>query len=151
MHPWEDFAETFAHYLHIVGTLQTAAAIGIRLDAGASTLRDTDVVPRDDYRDEPIGRVLADWAALSQGFNRVNRSMGLGDLYPFTITQPCSASSRSCTRSSHEHRSRPSSRWRSPSLRATRRREPGVSPRRGSRSPVMSGAALFGRGRDESA
>ena len=88
MHPWEDFAETFAHYLHIVGTLQTAAAIGIRLDAGASTLRDTDVVPRDDYRDEPIGRVLADWAALSQGFNRVNRSMGLGDLYPFTITQP---------------------------------------------------------------
>lgn len=88
MHPWEDFAETFAHYLHIVGTLQTAAAIGIRLDAGVSTLRDIDVVPRDDYRDEPVGRVLADWAALSQGFNRVNRSMGLGDLYPFTITQP---------------------------------------------------------------
>lgn len=88
MHAWEDFAETFAHYLHIVGTLQTSAAIGIRLDAGASTLRDTDVVPRDDYHDEPIGRVLADWAAMSQGFNRVNRSMGFGDLYPFTISPP---------------------------------------------------------------
>lgn len=88
MHPWEDFAETFAHYLHIVGTLQTAAAIGMRLDAAAATLRDIDVVPRDDYRDESIGRVLSDWAALSQGFNRVNRSMGLGDLYPFTITAP---------------------------------------------------------------
>lgn len=88
MHPWEDFAESFAHYLHIVGTLQTAAAIGMRLDAGASTLRDTDVVPRGTYHDEPIGRVLADWAAMSQGFNRVNRSMGLGDLYPFTITTP---------------------------------------------------------------
>lgn len=88
MHPWEDFAETFAHYLHIVGTLQTSAAIGIHLEAGASTLRDTDVVPRDDYRTEPIGRVLADWAAMSQGFNRVNRSMGLADLYPFTISAP---------------------------------------------------------------
>lgn len=88
MHPWEDFAETFAHYLHIVGTLQTAAAIGMRLDAEASRMRDIDVVPLGDYRDEPIGRVLADWAALSQGFNRVNRSMGLRDLYPFTITAP---------------------------------------------------------------
>lgn len=88
MHPWEDFAETFAHYLHIVGTLQTAAAIGMHLDAGASTQRDTDVEPRDDYAAEPIGRVLADWAAMSQALNRVNRSMGLGDLYPFTITPP---------------------------------------------------------------
>lgn len=88
MHPWEDFAESFAHYLHIVGTLQTAAAIGIRLDAGASTLRDVDVVPSDDYGDESIGRVLSDWAALSQGFNRINRAMGLGDLYPFTISPP---------------------------------------------------------------
>ena len=45
MHPWEDFAETFAHYLHITGTLQTAAAIGIHLDAAVTNLRDTDVVP----------------------------------------------------------------------------------------------------------
>ena len=88
MHPWEDFAETFAHYLHIAGTLQTAAAIGIRLDAGASTLRDTDVVPEDDYRDEPAGRLLSDWEALSQGFNRINRAMGLADLYPFRISAP---------------------------------------------------------------
>jgi hypothetical protein len=28
-HPWEDFAETFAHYLHIVDTLETANAFGI--------------------------------------------------------------------------------------------------------------------------
>ena len=87
MHPWEDFAETFAHYLHIVGTLQTAAALGIHMDA-AATRRDVDVVPEDDYRDEPVGRLLSDWEALSQGFNRINRSMGLADLYPFTISAP---------------------------------------------------------------
>ena len=87
MHPWEDFAETFAHYLHIVGTLQTSAAIGISLDA-AATRRDVDVVPEDDYRDEPIGRILSDWEALAQAFNRINRSMGLADLYPFRISPP---------------------------------------------------------------
>jgi hypothetical protein len=27
MHPWEDFAETWAHYLHIVDTLETAGAL----------------------------------------------------------------------------------------------------------------------------
>ena len=56
MHPWEDFAETFAHYLHITGTLQTAAAIGIRLDAAVTSLRDVDVVPRESYEDQPIQR-----------------------------------------------------------------------------------------------
>lgn len=88
MHPWEDFAETFAHYLHIVGTLQTSSAIGIRLDAGVSTLRDVDVEPLGDYRDEPVGRLLSDWAALSHAFNRINRAMGQADLYPFHISGP---------------------------------------------------------------
>ena len=85
MHAWEDFAESFAHYLHITGTLATAAAIGIHLDAHVTNLRDTDVVPRSDYRDEPIQSVLTDWEWMSQAFNRINRSMGMGDLYPFEI------------------------------------------------------------------
>ena len=37
MHPWEDWAETFAHYLHIRDTLQTAVGIrgaGRRPDRG---------------------------------------------------------------------------------------------------------------------
>ncbi len=88
MHPWEDFAETFAHYLHITGTLQTAAAIGIRLDAGVSNLRDTDVVPLDSYRDVGVQLLLADWGWMSEAFNRINRSMGFGDLYPFDIVAP---------------------------------------------------------------
>ncbi|MDL9979628.1 zinc-binding metallopeptidase family protein [Microbacterium sp. ASV49] len=88
MHPWEDFAETFAHYLHITGTLQTAAVIGIHLDASVTNLRDTDVVPLASYRYEPIQRLLTDWEWMSQAFNRINRSMGFGDLYPFTIVAP---------------------------------------------------------------
>jgi hypothetical protein len=88
MHPWEDFAETFAHYLHITGTLQTAAAIGIQLDAAVTSARDTDVVPRDSYADEPVQLLLSDWEWMSQAFNRINRSMGFGDLYPFDIPAP---------------------------------------------------------------
>lgn len=85
MHAWEDFAETFAHYLHITGTLETAAAIGIHLDASATNLRDIDVIPLESYEDEPVQRLLTDWEWMSQAFNRINRSMGFGDLYPFVI------------------------------------------------------------------
>ena len=85
MHPWEDFAETWAHYLHITGTLQTAAAIGIRLDATVTNLRDADVVPRESYETEPIQQLLTDWEWMSQAFNRINRAMGFRDLYPFEI------------------------------------------------------------------
>ncbi len=88
MHPWEDFAETWAHYLHITGTLQTAAAIGIHLDSTVTNLRDTDVVPLESYADEPIQRLLTDWDWMSQSFNRINRAMGFGDLYPFDIVGP---------------------------------------------------------------
>ena len=88
MHPWEDFAETFAHYLHITGTLQTAASIGIHLDSIVSNLRDTDVIPLESYRDQPVAQLLNDWEWMSQAFNRINRSMGFGDLYPFVISPP---------------------------------------------------------------
>ena len=40
------------------------------------------------YEREPIQRLLTDWEWLSQSFNRINRSMGFGDLYPFTIVTP---------------------------------------------------------------
>ena len=84
MHPWEDFAETFAHYLHITGTLQTASAIGIHLDA-ATHVRDSDVNPLGSYRDQSVQRLLSDWDWMSQAFNRINRAMGFGDLYPFQL------------------------------------------------------------------
>jgi hypothetical protein len=89
MHPWEDFAESFAQYLHITDTLGTAASGGLVLDAdrvdGAVAV---DVVPRQSYRDATMAAMLADWRWLSLLFNRVNHSMGRGDLYPFTLTEP---------------------------------------------------------------
>ena len=80
MHPAEDWAETFAHYLHIRDTLQTAAAHQVRVTAGGTS------EPREHYVD--FADVVADWLPLTYALNALNRSMGLDDLYPFVLAQP---------------------------------------------------------------
>ncbi|AYF99487.1 hypothetical protein D7I47_06960 [Protaetiibacter intestinalis] len=92
MHPWEDFAECFAHYLHIRNTLATAAAAGMVLDASrVSGIVDHDIVPDADYTQETTEQMLHDWEWVSLFFNRVNRAMGQRDLYPFELSQPVHA------------------------------------------------------------
>ncbi|WP_036507559.1 zinc-binding metallopeptidase family protein [Nocardioides sp. URHA0020] len=89
MHPWEDFAECFAHYLHIQGTLATAASAGLVLKADrVPQLLTEDVEPGLDYGDRTVDQILDDWRVLAIFFNRVNRAMGHADLYPFTIPDP---------------------------------------------------------------
>ena len=87
-HPWEDWAETFAHLLHIRDTVQTAAAYGV-LVAGpsgpAAVVDGLEAEPLDDEH-EPIGRVIDVWLPLTLALNQVNRSMGKDDLYPFVLS-----------------------------------------------------------------
>lgn len=85
-HPWEDFAETFAHYLHIVDVLATADGLNMSLDAGSGAASGMEAgADLDPYRAE--ARALADaMAPLSFAMNAVNRSMGLPDLYPFHLS-----------------------------------------------------------------
>ncbi|WP_029287698.1 putative zinc-binding metallopeptidase [Cellulomonas sp. HZM] len=90
MHPWEDFAECFAHYLHMHDTLTVAAAGGLELhgDAVLDSSLDPDrraVAPRASYADATMAELLDDWLPLAAFFNRVNRAMGKADLYPFGI------------------------------------------------------------------
>jgi hypothetical protein len=68
MHPMEDWAETFAHYLHIRDTLQTAEAYGI---AGPPP--------------PTIEESIEVWIPLTRALNALNRSMGRDDLYPFVL------------------------------------------------------------------
>jgi hypothetical protein len=86
MHPWEDFAECFAHYLHITDTINTSREAGMVLLA--ERVRFTaprDIVPLDSYADVPVERLLFDWHWMSMLFNRVNTAMGKSPLYPFDI------------------------------------------------------------------
>lgn len=91
MHPWEDWAETFAHNLHIRDTLQTAASFGL-LVAGpidaATGRRDPRLasIPLTDRPDDnSFADVIEDWLPLTYALNAVNRSMGHDDLYPFVL------------------------------------------------------------------
>ena len=77
MHPAEDWAETFAHYLHIRDTLDTAAAFGFA-PAGATFERKV-------LGPSGFDTIIEMWLPLSWSLNMVNRSMGRDDLYPFVL------------------------------------------------------------------
>jgi hypothetical protein len=86
-HPWEDFAETWAHYLHIVDTLETAAAFRVRVDPKAAVTDDLSAeVDFDVYRVLDIATIVDAWLPLAFAVNSLNRSMGLPDLYPFVLS-----------------------------------------------------------------
>lgn len=77
MHPAEDWAETFAHYLHIRDTLDTAAWCGF---APASATFDRPALGPSAFQ-----TIIDMWLPLSWSLNMVNRSMGHNDLYPFVL------------------------------------------------------------------
>lgn len=90
MHPWEDWAETFAHYLHIRDTLQTAAEYGVTVRGPrAATLdRSLKATPQPGTGERAFAEMLDNWLPLTYALNAVNRSMGSDDLYPFTLAEP---------------------------------------------------------------
>ena len=89
MHPWEDFAECFAHYLHITDTLDTSREAGMILHSDRVRFSGpNDIVPLESYTDASIERLLLDWKWISLFFNRVNAAMGKSPLYPFEISTP---------------------------------------------------------------
>lgn len=77
MHPAEDWAETFAHYLHIRDTLDTSAAFGL---APAGATFDRRVLGPSGF-----DTIIEMWLPLTWALNMVNRSMGRDDLYPFVL------------------------------------------------------------------
>ncbi|MGR9237845.1 zinc-binding metallopeptidase family protein [Rhizobium leguminosarum] len=86
-HPWEDFAECFAHYLHIVDTLETARAFGIAIDPrGHEEISgEVDFIP---YRARSAEQLVSAWVPLSLAINAIQRSMGQPDSYPFVLSSP---------------------------------------------------------------
>ena len=78
-HPLEDFAECWAHYLHMVDTLETAAADGVAI--GGRPIRNPFASAT------TFDAMLADWQALTGVVNDLNRSLGLDDAYPFSVSE----------------------------------------------------------------
>jgi hypothetical protein len=82
-HPWEDFAETWAHYFHMIDTLETAHVAGL---AVSPKLPQSPGAVFDFHpRNTSMNRLVEAWLALTFAVNSINRSMGLRDLYPFVL------------------------------------------------------------------
>jgi hypothetical protein len=86
MHPFEDWAETWAHYLHMVDTLETARSYGLALrpqPVGGARIAEVRArrLDFDDFDD-----LMGAWVPLTLALNSLNRGMGLPDLYPFVLS-----------------------------------------------------------------
>lgn len=71
-HPLEDWAEVWAHYLHMIDTLETAKDYGLHQGS---------------VRFDNFDEALAKWSELTLLLNSLNRSMGLEDAYPFVLSE----------------------------------------------------------------
>ena len=90
-HPWEDWAETWAHYLHIVDSLGTAQDFGLQAtnleDRAEAFGRDALYDPEDAEADTFLAQ-LNGWIELTMVLNELARSLGQADFYPFVMSRP---------------------------------------------------------------
>ena len=84
-HPWEDFAETWAHYFHMLDTLETASAFGLSVRPAVRKGKALSAKMDFDPHDADLNRIVDAWLPLTFAMNSINRSMGLQDLYPFLL------------------------------------------------------------------
>jgi hypothetical protein len=87
MHPWEDFAETWAHYLHIIDTLEMAANFGMEIAPAADRVGGLSAkADFDPYTGGDIAFVIRSWLPFVFAMNALSRTIGLRDIYPFILT-----------------------------------------------------------------
>jgi len=90
MHPWEDWAETWSHYMHIVNTIETAhewrfGLSGENILHPPSTMKEATAYASFRYI-PPFHEIINDWINLTLVMNEFNRSMGMPDPYPFVLS-----------------------------------------------------------------
>jgi hypothetical protein len=88
VHPWEDWAETWAHYFHMTDTLETAAACGMSLHPDRPDEPSMEKQPRQPVQEQSFDEIISNWFPLTYVLNALNRGMGLADAYPFVLPRP---------------------------------------------------------------
>jgi hypothetical protein len=86
-HPWEDWAETWMHYLHMVDTLDTAYACGVAVRPKKPSEPEM-TIEEQPLQIESFDELMKDWFALTYVLNSLNRSVGMPDAYPFALSPP---------------------------------------------------------------
>ena len=85
-HPWEDWAETWAHYLHMVDLLETAASYNTRLTVPGQELEIEEVINPLETGHPDFDTLVDQWVPLTLLLNSLNRSLGQEDAYPFALS-----------------------------------------------------------------
>jgi len=85
-HPWEDWAETWAHYLHMVDLLETAASYNTRLTVPGQDVDIEEVVNPLETGQPAFDALVDQWVPLTLLLNSLNRSLGQEDAYPFALS-----------------------------------------------------------------
>ena len=80
-HPWEDWAETWAHYLHMKDVLETAAGAAVSVAPPETGQRAVAISESGSF-----GQMVEAWFPLTYLLNNLNRSLGLSDAYPFVLS-----------------------------------------------------------------
>lgn len=88
VHPWEDWAETWAHYLHMTDTLETAAVTGLSIRPDRPDEPAMDRQPAKPAHAQSFEEIINSWFPLTYALNNLNRGMGLPDAYPFVLPPP---------------------------------------------------------------
>ncbi|MCF7977350.1 MAG: putative zinc-binding peptidase [Chromatiaceae bacterium] len=103
MHPWEDWAESWAHYLLMVDALETAYQFGLSIRPRAGNDDSLDVDHGfDAYRAMSFDNLLQHWLPLTLALNSLNRSIGHEHAYPFVLASPAIEKLRFVHRVVHE-------------------------------------------------
>ncbi|MBK8394528.1 MAG: putative zinc-binding peptidase [Leptospiraceae bacterium] len=79
-HPWEDFAESWAHYLHMSDAVETARTWGLSIKS--KKIRNTIDKNQENFT-QSFEEMKEEWLHISTALNSLNRSMGMKDIYPF--------------------------------------------------------------------
>lgn len=87
-HPWEDWAETWAHYLHIMDMVETAYFFGLKVNPSDGKNGMRTEAAFDPYTVSDFETIINTCVPLSFAVNSINRAMGIPDVYPFVISQP---------------------------------------------------------------
>jgi hypothetical protein len=88
-HPWEDWAETWAHYLHMADTIETAAGFGMSLTPKHPDAKAMTVAPKRIAANNPdFDTLIKNWLPLTYTLNSLSRGLGYADLYPFALSNP---------------------------------------------------------------
>jgi hypothetical protein len=87
VHPWEDWAETWAHYLHMVDTLGTAMSFGVKPETMSMPFEcfGPDALCEHGQADSQFLSFVNSWLKLAAVMNELCRSMGQPDFYPFAL------------------------------------------------------------------